>query len=214
MDHSVKTLSSRPNIRLQWMLQRRRFESDELEELYQKYIFKLQQSSITSVLLLSIVLSGALSIISLVFTGTATVQNIYYAVQCVLFFMLLTYINTKYMKDSQLLAICYIILVLGVLFSAISFPVNYTIADDPDNEWLRAGPEGVWEIIFVVFLVYAILPLKTYFAVVFGILLPVCHSVVVVLCVKDVFTLPLWLQVGNFVTHRILFFLYKCFMAC
>ncbi|XP_014661660.1 PREDICTED: adenylate cyclase type 1-like [Priapulus caudatus] len=194
MDHSVKTLTSRPNIRLQWILQRRRFESDELERLYQKYIFKLQQSSIASVLLLFIVLSGALAVISLVFTGQPTVQNVYYGAQCVLFFFLLTYTNTRWMKDSHLLVVCYIILILGALFAAISLPVNYVVPVGQDEVWLRAAPEGVWEIIFVVFLVYAMLPLKTYFSVLFGIILPICHTVVAALCVNDVFALPLWLQ--------------------
>ena len=47
MDHSVKAMSGHRKMRFsRLLLNRHRFENDELEGLFQRYIFKLQHSSI------------------------------------------------------------------------------------------------------------------------------------------------------------------------
>ena len=46
MDHSVKAMSGHRKMRFSRLLNRHRFENDELEGLFQRYIFKLQHSSI------------------------------------------------------------------------------------------------------------------------------------------------------------------------
>jgi len=72
MDHSVKVLNIPRRKSSQFLHQcskiivnRRRFENDELESLYQRYIFKLNQSSIFSVLILMILITLSLIVIEL-----------------------------------------------------------------------------------------------------------------------------------------------------
>lgn len=72
MDHSVKVLNIPRRKSSQILHQcskiivnRRRFENDELESLYQRYIFKLNQSSIFSVLILMILITLSLIVIEL-----------------------------------------------------------------------------------------------------------------------------------------------------
>jgi adenylate cyclase 1 len=54
--------------------------------------------------------------------------------------------------------------------------------------------EGVWQVVFVVFLAYAMMPLKTWIAAVFGIFLPVVHIIVAAIFAKEFPSLT-WQQV-------------------
>ena len=65
MDHAVHAARGRPWNKL-------RFENDELECLYQRYTLKLQRLSVTGVVVLVILLSGAMAGLSLGFTQTPT----------------------------------------------------------------------------------------------------------------------------------------------
>lgn len=65
MDHSVKAMppaSARtPWLAVARMLNRHRFENDELESLYQRYIFKLQHSSVAAVVALFTIMAAVLA---------------------------------------------------------------------------------------------------------------------------------------------------------
>ena len=62
-------------------------------------------------------------------------------------------------------------------------------------ETRRVLAEGVWQVVFVVFLAYAMMPLKTWVAAVFGLFLPIVHVVVAAIFAKEFPSLT-WQQVG------------------
>lgn len=93
MDHSVKAMTS-PRI-LQRILNPHRFENDELEQLYQRYICKLQHSSVAAVVALFVLLTIMLAALGLVYEKGATAQNVYHAAHCVLFVVLLGFLHTR-----------------------------------------------------------------------------------------------------------------------
>lgn len=64
MDHSVKAMTS-PRV-LARALNPHRFENDELEQLYQRYICKLQHSSVAAVVALFVLLTFLLANLGLV----------------------------------------------------------------------------------------------------------------------------------------------------
>lgn len=87
MDHSVKAMppaSSRHPMRaLVRFLNRHRFENDELEGLYQRYVYKLQHSSVTAVVALFAALAIVLAALGFTYAQGATLQvrkieNYYY----------------------------------------------------------------------------------------------------------------------------------------
>lgn len=47
MDHSVKAMDSHSKLSIARLLNRHRFENDELERLYRRYTYKLQHSSVS-----------------------------------------------------------------------------------------------------------------------------------------------------------------------
>jgi adenylate cyclase 1 len=61
-------------------------------------------------------------------------------------------------------------------------------------ETRRVLAEGVWQVIFVVFLAYAMMPLKTWVAAVFGVFLPIVHVIVAAIFAKEFPSLT-WQQV-------------------
>ncbi|XP_044734406.1 Ca(2+)/calmodulin-responsive adenylate cyclase isoform X3 [Chrysoperla carnea] len=186
MDHSVKAMNSHRRVAWARLLNRHRFENDELELLYQRYIFKLQHSSVASVVALFVILTAILANLSFAYAQAPTAQNVYHAVHCLLFALLLAFINTRLMQDAYLLWVCYAILFFCATFSAVALPLGEIPTDDPGGGYVnpvrletrRVIAEGVWQVVFVVFLAYAMMPLKTWVAAVFGCILPIVHMAV------------------------------------
>lgn len=100
MDHSVKAMDSHRKLVFSRLVDRQRFENDELEALYQRYIFKLQHSSVSSVVCLFLLLSALLANLSFVYTRSLTPQNIYHLLHCLLFLFLLVFLSTRWTSIS------------------------------------------------------------------------------------------------------------------
>ncbi|KAI5709766.1 hypothetical protein M8J76_014242 [Diaphorina citri] len=206
MDHSVKAMNnSHRKILFSRLLNKYRFENDELEQLYQRYIFKLQHSSVVSVVSLFIVLTAILCNLSFFYAQTFTAQNIYHLVHCLLFIVLLVFLNTKYFHDAYLLWVCYAILFFCTTFIFVSLPIftstnQSTFATGSLRmETKKVAVEGVWQILFVVFLSYAMMPLKTWIAGTIGLLLSGLHLAIALTFAKE-FSYIRWQQmVANMV---------------
>lgn len=186
MDHSVKAMNSHRKVAFSRLLNRSRFENMELELLYQRYIFKLQQSSIISVLVLFSLLTVTLAILQFYYQRTITLIGLYCAIQFIAFIGL--FLISFKMQDTQLLALCYVILLFCVLFSLIFAPVNINMKTDElieeeEQEWSlmkwwhrQSNPsEGIWQSVFVIFLTYTMLPIKTRIALFIGLFLSSFH---------------------------------------
>lgn len=117
MDHSVKAMQGRPSVFLGRLINRHRFENDELEALYQRYIFKLQHSSVLSVVALFVLLTAVLANLSIAYAQAPTVQNVYHCVHCILFALLLAFLNTRLMQDAYLLWVRNNVYFLRLVFS-------------------------------------------------------------------------------------------------
>lgn len=187
MDHSVKAMTS-PRM-LTRLLNPHRFENDELEQLYQRYICKLQHSSVAGVVALFVLLTALLANLGLVYAQVPTAQNVYHAAHCILFAVLLGFLHTRFMQDAYLLWVCYAVLFFLATFCALALPVY------PTSSTARVAAEGTWQVVFVVFLAYAMMPLKSWVAAIFGLLLCSAHVAVATLFAKD-FPHLMWQQVG------------------
>ncbi|XP_018562676.1 Ca(2+)/calmodulin-responsive adenylate cyclase isoform X3 [Anoplophora glabripennis] len=187
MDHSVKAMTS-PRV-LARVLNPHRFENDELEQLYQRYICKLQHSSVAAVVALFVVLTCLLATLGFFFAQSPTVQNVYHAVHCILFALLLGFVHTRFMQDAYLLWVCYVVLFFLATFCALALPLY------PKSAPAKVAAEGTWQVVFVVFLAYAMMPLKSYIAAVFGFMLCSAHLVVASIFATD-FPRMMWQQLG------------------
>lgn len=71
MDHCVNVMGSP---RISRVFNPHRFENDELELLYQRYVCKLQQSSVASVVAIFVLLTGLLSILGVIYGQGLTIK--------------------------------------------------------------------------------------------------------------------------------------------
>ncbi|KAJ6638235.1 Ca(2+)/calmodulin-responsive adenylate cyclase [Pseudolycoriella hygida] len=166
MDHAVKRAAKgRPWNKL-------RFENDELECLYQRYTLKLQRFSVAGVVALVVVLCGVMAALSLVYNQAPTLHNIFNSLMCLLFAVILGLLQFRIIRDSHLPYLCYGILFFTAAFCFISMPTVGNIFPVDTKEVMA---EGVWQIVFVIFLAYAMMPLQIWEAVLFGIILPSIH---------------------------------------
>lgn len=213
MDHSVKVMNSHRKVAFSRLFNQKRFENGELEQLYQRYIFKLQQSSIVSALLLLALLSISISIIQFYFIQMPTLIGVYCLIQCIIFILL--FISSFRMQDTQLLALCYIILLFCLLFCLLLAPINlhylfHNVSDNGngkndllktpnDNVWPKASlsgnndnvhmpapkpTDGLWAIMFVIFLIYTMLPIKITISLIFGALISAAHIAITMLMIN------------------------------
>uniref|UniRef100_T1K4L1 adenylate cyclase n=1 Tax=Tetranychus urticae TaxID=32264 RepID=T1K4L1_TETUR len=186
MDHSVKAMTNNHRkVAFSRLLNRDRFENSELESLYQRYIFKLNQSSILSVLLLFSLLTLILSILEFYFYEKITVIGFFCALQCITFVGLFILSYTKPMEDDHLIGVCYTIITACIFFCLLYAPIDIKLRHPwLGNSWWdrnHNASEGVWQIVLVIFIVYTLLPVRTRYAVLIGVLLPSSHLVISIL---------------------------------
>ncbi|XP_018324756.1 Ca(2+)/calmodulin-responsive adenylate cyclase isoform X3 [Agrilus planipennis] len=185
MDHSVKAMTS-PRL-LGRLFNPHRFENDELEQLYQRYVCKLQHSSVVAVVALFVILTAVLANLGLAYAQGPTAQNVYLAAHCVLFILLLVFLHTRYMQDAYLLWVCYAVMFFLATFCVLALPIFSPMST------IRVAAEGTWQVVFVAFLAYAMMPLKVWVAAVFGLLLCCAHVLVTAFFAKD-FPHLIWQQ--------------------
>jgi adenylate cyclase 1 len=181
--------------RLKRAFSRYQFGNDELERLYRRYVFKLQLASVGYMLCILTLLTATLAVLKFVFVGDLSVRGIYLAVQCVVFVIIFVYVNTRYMKETHFTVISYLLLVFLLCMAASAFPVDFGHAQSPP---IYNPTDGVWEVMFVIFIIYSMMPLRTYVAVVIGVIIPTAH-IVVSAVVANSFPWLLWRQVSHFV---------------
>ncbi|GBL98914.1 hypothetical protein AVEN_165733-1 [Araneus ventricosus] len=183
MDHSVKAMNSHRKVVFSRLLNRHNFENGELEQLYRRYTVKLQQTSTSSVLALVASLTASLVALHVAYVKLLSAAALYYLFVCTSFAAALGLLLTGHAKDAHLPAICYTALVLCSGLCLVGLPVSVT----DSNTWgasswgqEHAAVHGVWEVLFVLFVSYSLLPLKTRVAVCVGVLLPILHTAVAV----------------------------------
>lgn len=84
----------------------------------------------------------------------------------------MVFFDYRFMQDAYLLWVCYVVLFFLATFCALALPLYPTTSTD------KVAAEGTWQVVFVVFLAYAMMPLKSYIAAVFGFVLCTAHIAV------------------------------------
>lgn len=189
--------------KIQRLLGKQQFESVELERLYKSYVYKLQQSAVGYMLGVFIILTACLCVLKFVYIKNLTISGIYLGIQCGIFIAIYILLQTRFTKETNFVVICYILLTFLVCFAVLSFPFDLG-PDYPERIPPKyTAADGVWEVMFVVFMIYSLMPLRTYIAAVLGVILPVCHLVVSAVIVDNESAF-LWRQVRIFHTFAYL----------
>uniref|UniRef100_A0A8C2HW45 adenylate cyclase n=1 Tax=Cyprinus carpio TaxID=7962 RepID=A0A8C2HW45_CYPCA len=148
------------------------FDCKELESLFHNYNLRLDQTCTLKALFVLILLSSSLSLLELLLSGASlTIAKGSYPVHFVVFISLFIVTNVKYLQVSQLQQIAHLSLLFCFTFSVLCCPFPHVSG--------AAGPEqGVWQLLLLTFVAYALLPVRTLLAVLFGLLVSLSHTIV------------------------------------
>ena len=184
--------------KIQRLLGRQKFESKELERLYKIYVYTLQQSAVEYMLGVFILLTVCLSILNFIYVKNVTVSGIYLGIQCLIFIGIYVLLQTRFTKETNFSIICYVILTFLVCFAILSFPFDLGPDFPGRQRTIFTVADGVWQVMLVVFMIYSLMPLRTYIAAVLGIILPLCHLIISAVIVEKISSALLWRQVSPF----------------
>uniref|UniRef100_A0A7N6FHY8 Adenylate cyclase type 1 n=1 Tax=Anabas testudineus TaxID=64144 RepID=A0A7N6FHY8_ANATE len=189
---TVKTRRKRshcpPGVPLTTIVCEDEFDCKELESLFQNYNLKLEQTSTLKALAVLIFMSSTLAVVELLSGPSVTISKGSHPVHCVIFVSLFIVTNVKYLQVTQLQQIVNLTLLFGFTFSFLCCPFSLgAMGLEPPT----SPEQGMWQLILVTFVAYALLPVRTLLAVVFGIMVSISHVIVTATSVT-VKTQKLW----------------------
>ena len=151
-----------------------------------------------SIITIFIILNGILANLSLFYVKSPTVQNLYFFVHCFCFIILLVILNIRTPNDAHLLGLSYLVMFFGATFCTNSLPVGETFLTyftSIRSESKNVAAEGVWQIVFVTFITYAMIPIHSWLAALYGFALALIHILVSICCTGH-FSELFWQQVS------------------
>uniref|UniRef100_A0A665VTE3 adenylate cyclase n=1 Tax=Echeneis naucrates TaxID=173247 RepID=A0A665VTE3_ECHNA len=198
----VKTRRKRshcpPGVPLTTIVCEDEFDCKEFESLFQNYNLKLEQTSTLKALAVLIFMSSTLAVVELLSGPSLTISKGSHPVHCVIFVSLFIVTNVKYLQVTQLQQIVNLTLLFGFTFSFLCCPFSLgAMGMEPPT----SPEQGMWQLILVTFVAYALLPVRTLLAVVLGIMVSISHLIVTASSVT-VKTQKLW---RSLVANTVLF---------
>ncbi|XP_034741245.1 adenylate cyclase type 5 [Etheostoma cragini] len=148
----------------------KKFHSDKLERLYQRYFFRLNQSSLTMLM----------AVLVLVFTvmlgfhcssGSARPSITYVVVFSVAIFLtlvLMVVCNRNGFHQDHMWIVCYVVILLVLVIQVVG-----VLLVQP-----RSASEGIWWTVFFIHVIYTLLPVRMRAAVITGVILSAIHVAV------------------------------------
>uniref|UniRef100_A0A8B9RJ69 adenylate cyclase n=1 Tax=Astyanax mexicanus TaxID=7994 RepID=A0A8B9RJ69_ASTMX len=153
--------------RLAHVFQSKQFRSAKLERLYQRYFFRLNQSSLTMLMGVLVLVCGVMLAFHCVHGHPDVAYASVLSVAMALFLVLMVVCNRNGFHQDYMWMVSY--LVMAVLVVVQVFGV---LMVSP-----RSASEGVWWSIFFVYIIYTLLPVRMRSAVLSGIVLSTIHLV-------------------------------------
>uniref|UniRef100_A0A8K9WS52 Adenylate cyclase type 6 n=1 Tax=Oncorhynchus mykiss TaxID=8022 RepID=A0A8K9WS52_ONCMY len=149
------------------VFQSKKFTSAKLERLYQRYFFRLNQSSLTMLMGVLVIVCGVM----LAFHCVHAPPNVAYAsvlsVAMALFLSMMVVCNRNSFHQDYMWIVSY--LVIGVLLVVQVFGVLMVAP--------RSASEGIWWSVFFVYIIYTLLPVRMRAAVLSGGVLSTIHLI-------------------------------------
>lgn len=153
--------------RLAHVFQSKQFRSAKLERLYQRYFFRLNQSSLTMLMGVLVLVCGVMLAFHCVHGHPDVAYTSVLAVAMALFLAMMVVCNRSGFHQDYMWMVSY--LVMAVLVVVQVFGV---LTVNP-----RSASEGVWWSVFFVYIIYTLLPVRMRAAVISGVVLSAIHLI-------------------------------------
>ncbi|XP_017276694.1 adenylate cyclase type 5 isoform X2 [Kryptolebias marmoratus] len=145
----------------------KKFQSEKLERLYQRYFFRLNQSSLTMLMAVLVLIFTVM--LAFHCSGGAEGPNFTYVVVfSVAIFLLLILIvvcNRNGFHQDHMWVVCYMVILLVLVIQVIG-----VLLVQP-----RSASEGIWWTVFFIHVIYTLLPVRMRAAVITGLILSAVH---------------------------------------
>lgn len=151
--------------RLAWVFHSKKFRSAKLERLYQRYFFRLNQSSLTMLMGMLVLVCGVMLAFHCVRTPLQPAYISALSVAMALFLTLMVACNRNGFRQDCVWIVSY--LVMGVLAAVQALG---TLKVQPSG-----ASEGVWWTVFFIYITYTLLPVRMRAAVASGTVLSIIH---------------------------------------
>ncbi|KAM9850612.1 adenylate cyclase type 5 [Aulostomus maculatus] len=148
----------------------KKFQSENLERLYQRYFFRLNQSSLT-MLMAVLVLVFTVMLVFHCSVGAARPSATYVAVFSVAIFLtliLMVVCNRNGFHQDHMWVVCYLVILMVLVIQVIG-----VLLVQP-----RSASEGIWWTVFFIHVIYTLLPVRMRAAVITGLILSSIHVAV------------------------------------
>uniref|UniRef100_A0A2I3N862 Adenylate cyclase type 6 n=1 Tax=Papio anubis TaxID=9555 RepID=A0A2I3N862_PAPAN len=153
--------------RLVQVFQSKQFRSAKLERLYQRYFFQMNQSSLTLLMAVLVLLTAVLLAFHAAPTRPQPAYVALLACAAALFLGLMVVCNRHSFRQDSMWVVSYV--VLGILAAV---QVGSALAADP-----RSPSAGLWCPVFFVYIAYTLLPIRMRAAVLSGLGLSTLHLI-------------------------------------
>ncbi|XP_016352990.1 adenylate cyclase type 6-like [Sinocyclocheilus anshuiensis] len=147
------------------VFQSKKFQSRKLERLYQRYFFRLNQSSLTMLMGVLVIVCGVMLTFHCIHGPPDVVYASVLSVAMALFLVLMVVCNRNGFHQDYMWMVSY--LVIGVLIVVQVFGV---LMGAP-----RSASEGIWWSVFFIYIIYTLLPVRMRAAVLSGGVLSSIH---------------------------------------
>uniref|UniRef100_A0A8C7Z1N3 Adenylate cyclase type 5 n=1 Tax=Oryzias sinensis TaxID=183150 RepID=A0A8C7Z1N3_9TELE len=148
----------------------KKFQSEKLERLYQRYFFRLNQSSLTMLM----------AVLVLVFTvmlafhcaggpaGPSVTYVVVFSLAIFLTLVLMVICNRNGFHQDHMWVVCYVVILVVLVIQVIG-----VLLVQP-----RSASEGIWWTVFFIHVIYTLLPIRMRAAVITGVILSAIHVAV------------------------------------
>uniref|UniRef100_A0AAZ3Q2U6 Adenylate cyclase type 6 n=1 Tax=Oncorhynchus tshawytscha TaxID=74940 RepID=A0AAZ3Q2U6_ONCTS len=154
-------------LRVVRVFQSKKFQSHKLELLYQRYFFRLNQSSLTMLMGVLVIVCGVMLTFHCVHATPDVAYSSALSVAMALFMALMVVCNRNGFHQDYMWMVSY--LVIGVLLLMQVFGVLMVAP--------RSASEGIWWSVFFIYIIYTLLPVRMRAAVLSGVVLSTIHLV-------------------------------------
>ncbi|XP_071775664.2 adenylate cyclase type 5 [Centroberyx gerrardi] len=143
----------------------KKFQSEKLERLYQRYFFRLNQSSLT-MLMAVLVLVCTVMLGFHCAGGTPRVTYVVvFSTAILLILILMVVCNRNGFHQDHMWIVCYVVILLVLVVQVIG-----VLLVQP-----RSASEGIWWTVFFIHVIYTLLPVRMRAAVITGVILSAIH---------------------------------------
>ncbi|XP_059175219.1 adenylate cyclase type 1-like isoform X2 [Physella acuta] len=153
-----------------------RFSSVEMEALYQRYVFRLQQASMASLVLLLTAVCLGVAVLTSSYSRTYTAYSLYLYGQGLFFLGCFIYIRTR-QQELHFMTLNYVILGCVALLGVLSTPLPFGLPAAVD-QFKVSMTDGAWLVAFIIYNVYGLMAVRTVAKFMLGAMLTLTHLLV------------------------------------